>query len=106
MFDKPAHILKLLAYVTLSVPRRRWPNTPKNCKTRLIEQRIRIRMLLSLVWRPPLTPRPEPGARCWSQSPRPARHPQKVYTMGVPLRPDPLALRMMERRSFNRAVAA
>jgi hypothetical protein len=26
--------------------------------------------------------------------------------MGVPLRPDPLALRAMERRSFNRAVAA
>lgn len=26
--------------------------------------------------------------------------------MGIPLRPDPLALRTMERRSFNRAVAA
>jgi hypothetical protein len=26
--------------------------------------------------------------------------------MGIPLRPDPLALRAMERRSFNRAVTA
>jgi hypothetical protein len=26
--------------------------------------------------------------------------------MGIPLRPDPLALRAMERRSFNRAAAA